>query len=199
TLIKIDGAPEELKPGMTAEIEILVSRKKGALQVPVQCVVERGGKYRAYVKAASGIEGREVVLGGTNDTVIEAVDGLKEGELVLLNPRADVPDSTERVVVEAEADADVDKRFGASQAKPSPAGAAPGGAAPAGAAAGGAAPGGAAASSAGGPAAGTTAGQPAGGAAAGGGAPGGAGALGGFKLPTFKDLDKNGDGKVTRE
>jgi HlyD family secretion protein len=120
TLIKIDGAPEELKPGMTAEIDVLVSQKKDVLQIPVQCVVERGGKFRAYVKTPRGVELRDLVLGGTNDTVLEVVDGLKEGEQVLMSPRADMPDAGERV---AEIDAiDVNKRYGASHAKPGPAG-----------------------------------------------------------------------------
>jgi HlyD family secretion protein len=127
TLIKIDGEPGDLKPGMTAEIEILVSQKRGVLQVPVQCVVERGGKLRAYVKTHSGIEVRDLLSGGTNDTVIEVLDGLKEGELVLLNPRADVPETADKVV---EADAvDVNQRFGASQAKPEPGPPGPGSAA----------------------------------------------------------------------
>lgn len=116
TLIRIDGAPDDLKPGMTAELEILVSQKKGVLQVPVQCVVERGKKFHAYVKTSGGVEPRELVLGGTNDMVIEVVDGLKEGELVLLNPRADVPGSTDHMQV-AE-DVDISKRYGGSQATP---------------------------------------------------------------------------------
>ena len=203
TLIRIDGEPEELKPGMTAEIEILVSQKKGVLEVPVQCVVERGGKYRAYVKTPKGIEGREVVLGGTNDTVLEVVDGVKEGELVLLNPRADVPEATDRVVQADEDAVDIDKQFGASKPKP-----APGGAAPAGAAAGGSAPGEAAAPSASTAAAGSAGGAPAAGgqggagpAAGSGPAAGGAAAGGGAprKWPTFKELDKDNDGKITRE
>lgn len=117
TLIKIDGEPAELKPGMTAEIEVLVSQKKDVLQVPVQCVVERGGKFRAFVKTPSGIESRELALGGTNDTVLEIVDGLKEGELVLMNPRSDMPDAGERLAESAAID--VNQRYGASQPKPS--------------------------------------------------------------------------------
>lgn len=116
TLIKIDGEPEDLKPGMTAELEILVSRKKDVLQVPVQCVVERGGKFRAYVKTPAGIEPRDLVLGGTNDTVLEIVDGVKEGEQVLLNPRADMPDATAKVVETTTVD--VDQRYGATPPKP---------------------------------------------------------------------------------
>ncbi|MGH7139075.1 MAG: efflux RND transporter periplasmic adaptor subunit, partial [Pirellulales bacterium] len=115
TLIRIDGEPEELKPGMTAQIEILVTQKKGVLQVPVQCVVERGKGFFAYVTANQDIEVRNLVLGGTNDTVMEVVDGLKEGEHVLLNPRADVPSSTDQVVDDDEMD--INKRFGSSQVK----------------------------------------------------------------------------------
>ena len=177
TLIKIDGEPEDLKPGMTAEIEILVAEKKGVLQVPVQCVVESGNKFRAYVKTPRGVEVREVVLGGTNDTVLEIVDGLKEGELVLLNPRADVPDASDKPL-KAEA-VDVGKRYGASQVK---------------APAGGAATSTPAAVQSGGPTGATSGGGPS--AAPAGGGPGG---VGGFKLPTFKELDKDKDGKLSRE
>ncbi|HEV3342382.1 MAG TPA: HlyD family efflux transporter periplasmic adaptor subunit [Pirellulales bacterium] len=202
TLLKIDGEPTELKPGMTAEIEILVSQKKGVLQVPVQCVIERGGKFRSYVKTPNGVTARDLALGGTNDTVIEIVDGLKEGELVLLNPRADEPDATEKIV-EAEA-VDVDKQYGASQAKPAPAAAGPAGT--------GATPAtGSAAGATGGPpstggsanaqAAATEGGQtsgtaPAAAAPAGAGAPAGPAAI---RWPTFKEADKNGDGKISRD
>ncbi|HVX10771.1 MAG TPA: HlyD family efflux transporter periplasmic adaptor subunit [Pirellulales bacterium] len=189
TLIKIDGEPEDLKPGMTAEIEILVDEKQGVLQVPVQCVVESGRKFHAYVQTPTGIEVRDLVLGGTNDTVIEIIDGLKEGELVLLNPRADVPDAKDE---HAEAQAvDSSKRFGSNPAKTAAGGTAT---APAGGTS--AAPGGS-------PAAGATS-SPAGGTAGGatapaGGKPNAPGGAGGFKLPTFKEQDKDGDGVLTRE
>ncbi|HQU46138.1 MAG TPA: HlyD family efflux transporter periplasmic adaptor subunit, partial [Pirellulales bacterium] len=170
TLIKIDGEPEGLKPGMTAEIEILVQEKKDVLQVPVQCVLESGNQLRAYVKTPGGIEARDLVLGGTNDTVIEVVDGLKEGELVLLHPRADVPDAKD---TSAETETiDVGKRYGKSQVKPEAVAPATGGPVSRG------------------PATGGPAAAQAGGAA---------GRPGGFKLPTFKELDKDGDGKLTRE
>jgi HlyD family secretion protein len=185
TLIKIDGEPSELKPGMTAEVEILVDEKKDALTVPVQCVVESGSKFHAYVKTRSGVEVRDLVLGGTNDTVIEVLDGLKEGEHVLLNPRADVPDASED---SSEAEKiDVSKRFGSARAKLEPA------AAPVGA---------------GGPAGGNAGGAPARGEAGAPPGPGegrpreggrGPGGPGGRKMKTFKELDQDGDGKITKE
>ncbi|HEV7222349.1 MAG TPA: HlyD family efflux transporter periplasmic adaptor subunit [Pirellulales bacterium] len=202
TLIKIDGEPGGLKPGMTAQIEILVNQKKGVLQVPVQCIVERGAKLRAYVKTHDGIEAREVLLGGTNDTVLEVLDGLKAGELVLLNPRADTPDTADKVV---EVDAvDVNQRFGASRTKPAPNPPGPGSAAPP--PAGGPAAGpkveaesGSGNSQAGGPAADRSAGGGSGGPAAGTAGSPAPGGPAGFKLPTFKELDKDGNGKLSRE
>ncbi|HWB07807.1 MAG TPA: HlyD family efflux transporter periplasmic adaptor subunit [Pirellulales bacterium] len=219
TLIKIDGEPEELKPGMTAEVEILVAEKKDVLTIPVQCVVERGGKFHAYVRNGNSVQVRDLVLGGTNDTVIEVIDGLKEGEQVLLNPRADVPSSGDES--QESEKVDVGKRFGAARpsattpagAGPAPGGPAPGGPSPAGAAAAagpGASPGGPAAGGPGGPG-GAGPGAAPGGPGSGDRGPGGPGGEGrgrgrggpggpgGFKPPTFKELDKDGDGKITRE
>ncbi|HEX5447358.1 MAG TPA: HlyD family efflux transporter periplasmic adaptor subunit [Pirellulales bacterium] len=183
TIVKIDGEPEELKPGMTAEVEILVEDKKDVLTIPVQCIVENGGKFYSWVRTGGGAEPRELMLGGTNDTVFEIIDGLKEGEKVLLNPRADIPTASEGVAKAEKVD--ITQRFGASHAAvEAPATApAPGG----GPAAGGAGPG---SPGAGGPATG--------GPGAGGRGGPGRGAQG-WKMPTFKELDKDGDGSLTRE
>lgn len=191
TIVRIDGEPEELKPGMTAEVEILVEDKKDVLTIPVQCIVEKGGKFYSWVRTADGIEPRELMLGGTNDTVFEIIDGLKEGERVLQNPRADIPAASEGVAKSEKVD--ISQRFGASQAKveapasgPSP-GAVAGPAGAPGAAAAAAGPGG---PGPGGP-------NAAGGPGAGRGGPGGGGQA--WKMPTFKELDKDGDGSITRE
>jgi HlyD family secretion protein len=196
TIITIDGEPKELKPGMTAEIQILVAQKHNVLTVPVQCVVERGNKFQAWVKTADGVQPRDLVLGGTNDTVIEIVDGLKEGDKVLQNPRAEIPEASENVLQDEE-QVDVGKRFGESHVKPGDAG--PGSAGPGGP--GGNGPGGM--RGPGGPQAAGAPGAPAGGPGMGGGGqPGGGrgrgGPGGGGRGPrSFKDLDKNGDGKIT--
>lgn len=181
TLISIDGEPTDLKPGMTAEVEILVAEKTGVLTIPVQCVVQSGNKFHAYVKTRQGVEPRDLVLGGTNDTVIEVMDGVKEGEQVLLNPRADVPDASEETQ-EAEK-IDVSKRFGAARLKADTTAAPVGGGVAAGAPAGTA----------------PAPGRPAAGGEGGARPREGRGGPAGFKLPTFKELDKDGDGKITKE
>lgn len=198
TIIKIDGHPDGLKPGMTAQVEVLVQELKDVLQVPVQCVVEKGGKFYAWVKTPKKVERRALRLGGTNDTEIEIQDGLSEGELVLQNPRAEMPDAREEEAVAA-GGIDVKKRFGdAAPGGPdaqSPGGRGPGG--PGGMAGGPGGPG----AGLGGPDAGMggSGGGP-GGPGGGGGGRGGRGGGGGRgRMPSFAELDKDKDGKITAE
>jgi RND family efflux transporter MFP subunit len=86
--VSIDETLENLKPGMTAEVEILINRLEDVLAVPVQAVVQSGEKSFCYVANGSQIEEREVVLGDTNDVLIEVKDGIEEGERVILNPKS---------------------------------------------------------------------------------------------------------------
>jgi HlyD family secretion protein len=88
-MVRILGEPEALKPGKTAELRIFVDERCDVLMVPLQCVVQRGTSSYAFVKTVHGVERRELLLGAKNDKSIEIVDGLKEGEAVLLTPRAE--------------------------------------------------------------------------------------------------------------
>lgn len=75
-----------LKPGMTAEVEITVTRKKNAPVIPALCVIEEAGKPRVRIKTWNGVESREVMLGIGDDALVEVIDGVNERELVLLAP-----------------------------------------------------------------------------------------------------------------
>jgi RND family efflux transporter MFP subunit len=85
TTISIDGVHDSLKPGMSAEVEIHVATLKNVLQVPIQAVTARSGKTVVYVLDSKGNEeAREVVTGEANDRFVEIRDGLREGEVILL-------------------------------------------------------------------------------------------------------------------
>lgn len=88
TIVKIDGNPQGLRPGMTAEVEILVEHLTDVLSLPVAAVVEQGGTFFAWVRTPEGIERRPLVLEISNQKFIEVKDGVVEGEQVVLNPRA---------------------------------------------------------------------------------------------------------------
>ncbi|MGD9853974.1 MAG: HlyD family efflux transporter periplasmic adaptor subunit [Planctomycetaceae bacterium] len=78
---------KELKPGLTAQVEVFVDSRNDVLQVPVQSVVGIVGSYYAFVLTRDGPERRELKIGQANDTAVEILDGVAEGEKVILNPR----------------------------------------------------------------------------------------------------------------
>lgn len=84
TEIRIENPPPQLKPGMTAQVEILVSERKGVLAVPVQAVSPMEGLRVCYVLASRRPVARPVETGEANDTFIEIKEGLRAGERVLL-------------------------------------------------------------------------------------------------------------------
>ena len=91
-VVQIREKPERikgiLKPGLTAAIEIVVSQRSNVLQVPWQAVVGIGPKRYAFVISGGRTERRDVVIGGSNDTSVEVLEGVKEGDLVAMNPRS---------------------------------------------------------------------------------------------------------------
>jgi RND family efflux transporter MFP subunit len=86
TLVTIDNPPESLRPGMSAEVEILVTQLDDVLAVPMQAILEFKGKDHVFVARGDGWERREVKKGINNEKLIEIKDGLKAGEDVALSP-----------------------------------------------------------------------------------------------------------------
>ncbi len=94
--IKIDNPLPGLRPGMNAEVVILVDRKEDVLTVPVQAVLEFKGKDHVAVKGPNGYTRKEITLGATNDKYIEVVGGAEAGQVVALNPVALLSDEEKR-------------------------------------------------------------------------------------------------------
>ncbi len=121
TIVKIGGEADGLKPAMTAEVEVLISDLNDVLTVPVSCVVEQGGKFNAWVvNGPNKFERRPLTVGVTNDKVFEIKDGLKEGDVVLLNPKAMVEEARKEEPRTGPQEGDANKKFGAAALKPEP-------------------------------------------------------------------------------
>lgn len=84
TKIALDNAPDWLKPGMSAMVEILVERIDQAVQVPLQAVHGNGGARMVYVASLTGSEPRPVRTGVFNDSFVQILGGVEAGETVLL-------------------------------------------------------------------------------------------------------------------
>ena len=88
TIVTLDDlAGQDLKPGMTAESRIVVRELKDVLVVPLQAVTERDGEFYAFVDEPAGIEPRKLRIGESNESMIEILEGLAEGESVALDAR----------------------------------------------------------------------------------------------------------------
>jgi len=87
--VTLEGTTQvELKPGISAKAEVLIDTRKDAIYVPLQCVFLEGGKQWCYaLDAAKQPQRTEVKPGLSNDSYLEVLEGLGEGQLVLLyNP-----------------------------------------------------------------------------------------------------------------
>ena len=84
-----------LKPGMSAEIEVVLAVYENVLLLPVAAVIETEEGAFCWVSGATGNVKRPVVLGDSNDVFVEVISGLTEGEKVILNPAALLDEAAE--------------------------------------------------------------------------------------------------------
>ncbi|MCH7595050.1 MAG: arginine N-succinyltransferase, partial [Planctomycetes bacterium] len=84
TEITLDPTDAKLKPGVTAHAEILVDTIDDKLAVPVQAVYSKGGRRYVFRDKGNTIEHVPVELGGIGLEWVEIVDGLADGDRVLL-------------------------------------------------------------------------------------------------------------------
>ena len=90
TTVKIHGTYDWLRPGMSAEVEILVDTQEDVIYVPLQAVSYSGGRQVVYVRNGSKVEQRTVGVGEFSEQFIVITEGLREGEQVLLLPPPDM-------------------------------------------------------------------------------------------------------------
>lgn len=105
--------PKTLKPGMTADAEFICETVQEAVYVPIEAVVERGGKTYVFVKRGKEYRRTEVTTGKQNDNSVCILRGLDEGQVVALR------DPT-RTLEEQEAGAEVPESGKKDEKKPAP-------------------------------------------------------------------------------
>ncbi len=91
---KKDG---RIKPGMSADVEILVARLENVLSVPTQAILDREGKKKIYVAAGNALKPgaktevrlTTVEIGETNWSFTQIIGGLSPGVFVITTPEAE--------------------------------------------------------------------------------------------------------------
>jgi hypothetical protein len=91
TFVQITDSPERIRPGLTAEVTILVNRMAEAITVPVQSIVERDRGYYCLVQDGTKWQARPVSIAASNEKFVAVSEGVDVGDVVAMNPRELTP------------------------------------------------------------------------------------------------------------
>lgn len=86
--IAVPEAAGLLRPGMSADVEVVIGRRTEVLLVPAQAVLGGGGQQALFVVEAARARRRPVRVGAASWTAVEVLAGVGEGELVVVTPDA---------------------------------------------------------------------------------------------------------------
>jgi HlyD family secretion protein len=86
TEIYLTDAVPNVKPGVSAKAEVIVTNIADAISVPIQAIATYKGKPAAYVMKGDQPDPRPVEVGMFNTKFIEITKGLSPGDRILLSP-----------------------------------------------------------------------------------------------------------------
>ncbi|MFH0775635.1 MAG: efflux RND transporter periplasmic adaptor subunit [bacterium] len=84
---------------MTADVDIITDRKTDVLYVPLEAIVEHKGRKEILVLKEGVFVPRKIQTGLQDETSVEIIEGLTEGEVVKLNgltPKKEKTESSSR-------------------------------------------------------------------------------------------------------
>ncbi len=85
--IELTNADQDVKPGMTAAVNIVVDQLENVLLVPNRAVRVLDGQRVVYILQNGELQSVKITLGATSDNMSEVTDGtLRAGDLIVLNP-----------------------------------------------------------------------------------------------------------------
>lgn len=92
--IDILNADENLKVDFDVDVDILVSQAKQVLTLPIECVQFKDKNTSVFVVNNGTAKLVPVIVGIQSDTMIEIMEGLSEGDIVISNPTIEIADGT---------------------------------------------------------------------------------------------------------
>ncbi|MCE1197493.1 MAG: HlyD family efflux transporter periplasmic adaptor subunit [Marinilabiliales bacterium] len=83
--IRVSSAEKKIKPAMTTNNEIIISREPNVLVIPRQALFREDARSFVYQKDYFGYHIQDVTCGSQNEKLVVITAGLKEGDRILLN------------------------------------------------------------------------------------------------------------------
>jgi RND family efflux transporter MFP subunit len=84
-IIDVANPEEEIKPGMHTEVEIAAEIHQDRLLIPQEAILVRSGRKLAFVVENGLAKWRYIDVGLENEDFAEVLDGIKEGEEVIID------------------------------------------------------------------------------------------------------------------
>jgi multidrug efflux pump subunit AcrA (membrane-fusion protein) len=83
-VVRFEESNKELKPGMSSNNDIIISKIKDQLLIPVSAIFNKQGKKIVYLKRDGNVIELPIVPTGENDQFASIDKDLKEGDVILL-------------------------------------------------------------------------------------------------------------------
>jgi HlyD family secretion protein len=89
--VELTDPDEDVLPGMTAAVNLVVAQLNDVLLVPNRAVRLRDGQRVVYILRNGVAEPVNVTIGSSSETVSEVIEGdLRPGDVIVLNPTAEL-------------------------------------------------------------------------------------------------------------
>lgn len=100
--IYIPNSQQLLKPGMFANVEVVLSEKPQTLIIPREAVIQTEGEPSVFVVEGNLALRRAIATGYEQDQMVEVLRGLKEGEKVVVKGQYSIKDRSSIQIIEGE-------------------------------------------------------------------------------------------------
>lgn len=101
-VINVPNAEGVLKGGMFADVTIVTEKYDGVLCIPATAVLTENDKSYVYVEQGGSAVKKEITLGKSDDTNVEALSGVSQGENVIVKGKEYITESNTAVKIVTE-------------------------------------------------------------------------------------------------
>ena len=99
TEVYIPNSDRSLKPGMFANVEVVLLEKPQTLAIPREAILEAGSEMSVFVVEGKQAVRRDITIGYEQDRMVEVLRGLNEGDQVVIKGQQLIKDgSTIRII-----------------------------------------------------------------------------------------------------
>ena len=100
-VIAFDNSSLRLRPGVRVDIRIITERKRDVLLIPERALFKSQGRWHVFVVREARAHLTPVEVGPRNDELVEVLEPLREGDIVILSPSIELADGA-RVLAKPE-------------------------------------------------------------------------------------------------